>query len=213
MHYGLGGPNMTRMLTALVAAFAMGGACAQAPMGTEPVSPATASPADGNAANPVSTGNACCRVPGNTVVDLEILDLLNSAERERGDKFRFRVVAPVMAGDTVLIAAGTAGVGEIVHAAAARGGGAPGELLIAARSLDVDGQTVALRGLKLGVTGGDNSGMALGVAFAAGPFAMFIRGQEIEIPAGTRVNAKVAQDVTLAPARTQSPPTATSTKE
>lgn len=204
---------MTRMLTALVTAFAMSNACAQTPMGTEAASAATPPPIEGSPAASAAPEHACCRVPANTVVDLEILDLLSSYQHKRGDKFRLRVVTPVVIGGTSLIAAGTLGVGEVVHAAAARGGGAPGELLIAARSLDIDGQPTPLRGLKLGVTGGDNSGMALGVAFAAGPFAMFIRGQEIEIPAGTRVNAKVAQDVILPPVQIPSPPTAISTKE
>ena len=63
-----------------------------------------------------------------------------------------------------------------------------------------------LRGLKLGVAGADNSGMAIGVSLAAGPFAMFIRGREIEIPALTRVEAKVASEVSLTPTPTTAIP-------
>jgi hypothetical protein len=139
----------------------------------------------------------CCLVPDGTIVRLEILDTLNSAQRRRGDKFRLRVAAPILVNGVEVVAAGTSGVGEIVHAAAARGGGAPGELLIAARFLELGAISIPLRGLKFGVTGGNNSGMALGVSFAAGPFAMFIRGREIEIPAGTLVQAKVAGVITL----------------
>ena len=182
-------------------------------METGGVSAATPTPVEGIPPASSAPEHACCRVPANTVVDLEILDLLDSYQHKRGDKFRIRVVTSVAIDGTSLIAAGTLGVGEIVHAAAARGGGAPGELLIAARSLDIDGQPAPLRGLKLGVTGDDNSGMALGVSFAAGPFAMFIRGREIEIPAGTRVSARLAQDVTLTPVPIASPPTTISIKE
>ena len=195
---------MTRMLAALVAAFAMSGAWAQVPADTVAATPAISPPVEQTTATQ-SPDAVCCRVPANTVIALEILDVLNSSLHKRGDKFRLRVITPVVIDGRSLIATGTLGVGEIVHAAPARGGGAPGELLIAARSLDVGGQVAPLRGLKLGVTGGDNSGMALGVSFAAGPFAMFIRGHEIEIPAGTRVHAKVAQDVVLAPIKI--PPT------
>lgn len=204
---------MTRMLTAIVAAFAVGNACAQGPMETEVASAAPASLAEANSAASSAPGHACCHVPANTVVDLEILDLLNSSRHKRGDKFRLRVVTPVMVQGRTLIAAGTLGVGEIVHAAPARGGGAPGELLIAARSLDFAGHPAPLRGLKLGLAGGDNSGMALGVSFAAGPFAMFIRGHEVEIPAGTRVNARLAQDLASTTIRIPSPPTASPTQE
>lgn len=200
---------MSARLIALAAAFAVGSVWAQVPGPAETV----VAPAEETAA----AGPACCTVPANTTVDLEILDLLNSSRQKRGDRFRLRLAAPVIVDGTTLVAEGAEGVGEVVHAAAARGGGAPGELLIAARWLEVDGQPIPLRGLKLGLTGGDNSGMALGVSFAAGPFAMFIRGREIEIPAGTRVHARLAGDATLAPTPTPSadsaPPTVTSVQE
>lgn len=182
---------MTRISLALVAALLSLDIHAQ----VQPA--ATAAPsAIAEAALPAT----CCQVASGTLVALEIVDTLNSSQRKRGDKFVLRVVDPLIVDGVELISAGTIGIGEVVHAAAARGGGAPGELLIAARSLDVRGQSIPLRGLKLGATGGDNTGMALGVSFAAGPFAMFIRGREIEIPALTRVVAKVAADTTLAPA-------------
>lgn len=141
--------------------------------------------------------SACCRVASGTLIDLEISEPITSWQHKRGDKFQLRLAQPLVVDGRLLVPAGTTGVGEIVHAAAARGGGAPGELLIAARYLDVDGGQLPLRGMKLGGSGGDNSGMALGVSFAAGPFAMFIRGHEIEIPAGTRAHAKVAEDIVL----------------
>lgn len=152
-----------------------------------------------DAASAPATDTACCRLAAGTVVELEITESINSSQRKRGDRFGLRLAQPLRIGDTIVVPAGTPAVGEIVHASAARGGGAPGELLLAARHLDAAGVQAPLRGLKLGATGGDNSGMALGVSFAAGPFAMFIRGREIEIPAGTRVGAKLAQDLVLPP--------------
>jgi len=202
---------MFRVSIALVAALAMADACAQAAPASQPTEAVAAS-----AAIPASPATpdpaACCQIPAGTLVRLEILDLLNSSQRKRGDKFGLRVAAPIIVDGKERVPAGTIGVGEIVHAAAARGGGAPGELLIAARSLDLHGQMIPLRGLKLGVAGGDNSGMALGVSLAAGPFALFIRGREIEIPALTRVEAKVAQAVTLAPASLPVPGSHTETQ-
>ena len=190
---------MTRILAALVAAVAVTAAWAQTPVAAE----LTAPPPIEVAVASTLQDRPCCGLPADTVVQLEILDVLNSFQHKRGETFRLRVVTAVVVDGMTMIAAGTEGAGQIVHAAAARGGGAPGELLIAARSLDIDGLSVPLRGLKLGVTGGDNSGMAFGVSIAAGPFAMFIRGREIEIPAGTLVTARLADDVILTPA----PPT------
>lgn len=181
---------MTRISLALVAALVSLATHAQVP----PVDAAAPS-----ASGAAITSTICCSVASGTALDLEIVDVLNSSRHRRGDKFALRTAVPLIVDGVEVIPAGTPGIGEVVHAAAARGGGAPGELLIAARSLDVRGQVVLLRGLKLGATGGDNTGMALGVSLAAGPFAMFIRGREIEIPALTRVVAKVAADTTLAP--------------
>lgn len=151
-------------------------------------------------APPESGSSACCTLPAGTLVDLEVVDVLNSSRQRRGDRFALRVIVPVLVDGHTLVPAGTAGVGEVVHAAAARGGGAAGELLIAARTLDVGGRTVALRGLTLGRTGQNNASLALGASVAIGPFAMFIRGREIEIPASTEVQAKVATETTLPPA-------------
>lgn len=190
---------MRQLFTVFVATLATGLACAQ----PAPPSAPAADPGPGQPLAPAAptTANAtvCCSAPASTVVALEILDTLNSSRHRRGDAFALRVAEAVVVDGTVVIPVGTTGRGEVVHAAAARGGGAPGELLIAARTLDLDGRSIPLRGLKLGVTGGDNSGMAIGVSLAAGPFALFIRGHEIEIPAGTRVTAKLAQDVPATP--------------
>lgn len=184
------------MSIAIIAMFAV--ASVRAQTAPQPfAAPPTQTPSPTDAFGAAVAARATFLVPDGTIVGLEVLDTLNSAQRRRGDKFRLRVTAPIIINGGEVIPAGTIGVGEVIHVAAARGGGAPGELLIAARVLDVGDQAVALRGLKLGVTGGDNSGMALGVSLAAGPFAMFIRGHEIEIPAGTRVEAKIAHAVTL----------------
>lgn len=188
----------TLLLAACMAWAVAGTAVAQAPV------PAPQTPV---AAIPAAIESACCSVASGTAIDLEIMEPIGSWQHKRGDKFQLRLAQPLMVDGQVLVPAGATGVGEIVHAAAARGGGAPGELLIAARYLDIGDRRLPLRGMKLGGAGGDNSGMALGVSFAAGPFAMFIRGHEIEIPAGTRANAKVAEDTVLPLSSTLSEPT------
>lgn len=136
----------------------------------------------------------CNCMPAGTTVELEIDQLLNSATQKRGDRFGIRLHAPLIRDGVVLVPAGTAGSGEIIHADRSRGGGKPGELLIAARYLDFEGTRIPLRGLKFGGQGKDNTKVALGTAMAIGPFAHFIRGREIEIPAGTVVSAKLGQD-------------------
>lgn len=142
---------------------------------------------------------ACCELPEGTPVRLEILDPISSARAKRGDAFRVRVQEDVGIEGIVVLPAGTEGVGEIVHAEPSRGGGKPGELILAARRLQLGDPEVRLRGLKLGGAGKDTSGVALGVAVGIGPFAHFIHGKEIEIPALTTGTAKLAEPLQAAP--------------
>lgn len=136
---------------------------------------------------------ACCGLPEGSPVVLEILDPISSARAKRGDAFRLRVRDEVSVEGVVVLAAGTEGIGEIVHAEPSRGGGKPGELILAARRLQLSDRELKLRGFKLGGAGKDTSGVALGVAVGIGPFAHFIHGKEIEIPALTAGIAKLAE--------------------
>ncbi len=152
----------------------------------------------------LTTEPICCRVVDGTLVTVEILDPLSSLHK-RGDKFRLRLSEPLIVDGQTLLASGLEGVGEIVHAEKSRGGGKAGELLIAARYLDRSGEHIPLRGLKLGGSGKDNTAAAMAVSVALGPLAHFVRGREIEIPAGTQAQAKIAGSLdVLTTAQTQS---------
>lgn len=141
--------------------------------------------------------SACCLVADGTAVSIEILEPLNSALLKRGDKFRLRLAETLLAEGQPVLVAGVEGVGEIVHAEKSRSGGKAGELLIAARYLETPETQVPLRGLKLGGRGKDNTNAAMATAFAVGPFALFVRGREIVIPAGTLAQAKIAKALHL----------------
>jgi len=153
---------------------------------------------------------ACCRIADGTAVTIEILEPLSSALVKRGDKFRLRLADSISVEGMPVLASGIEGVGEIVHAERSRSGGKAGELLIAARYLDYPGAQIPLRGLKLGGRGKDNTNAALATAFAVGPLALFVRGREIVIPAGTLAQAKIALDLQL-PAQPDAPPLASAT--
>lgn len=173
MSFGTRSSAMTALI--LYAAFGIASAQEQAPgIVVSPEPP------------PLTTGPAIAAIPPGTSVSIEISASLASSTHKRGDTFPITLAAPLLLDGMELLPAGTGGTGEIIHATPARGGGAPGELLIAARMLETPEGPLPLRGFKLGATGDDNSGMAIGVALAVGPFAMFIRGREIVIPAGTR---------------------------
>lgn len=155
--------------------------------------------AAGPAVPPATTGaDASCHcLPAGAVIELRLTEAIHSAHRKSGEAFAFEVHAAAALEGIEVIPAGTPGVGEVVHADRSRSGGKPGELLLAARHLQLGERRIALRGLKLGGAGADKAGAALAASFVIGPFALFMRGKEIEIPAGTVVEAKLAEAVAL----------------
>jgi hypothetical protein len=183
-----GEPMNTRMFAALMA---MLGVCEVQAQAVQAPSPETAPQA-------IAAIPALPHVADGAVVEIELAEPVSSRLGKRGDKFALRLHAPVLLDGAVLLPAGTPGVGEIVHADRARGGGKPGELILAARYLELDGVHLPLRGMKLGLTGKDNSDKTMAAAVAIGVFAQFIHGGEIEIPAGTIARAKLLGDFTPA---------------
>ncbi|MDB6163821.1 MAG: hypothetical protein JWL98_1253 [Xanthomonadaceae bacterium] len=143
----------------------------------------------------------CCVATAGTVVDLETTEPISSRDRKHGDLFGLRLHTSLIRGGLVVIPAGTTGVGEIVHADRARGGGKPGELILAARYLQIGDQHLRLHALRLGATGKDNAGTALAVSMAIGVFAQFIHGGEVEVPTGTLAQARLLDDFTPADVR------------
>jgi hypothetical protein len=122
------------------------------------------------------------------------------------DRFAFRLTAPLTIDGHVVAAVGTPGVGEVVHAAHAGFGGKAGELILAARYLDLNGTHVPLRSLQVGPRQGqDNSGTVntMSLAAAAVPalslIGFMISGGEVHVPAGTHANAMIATEIVLSP--------------
>ncbi|HEY5804297.1 MAG TPA: hypothetical protein VIT90_11445 [Lysobacter sp.] len=181
---------------------AIGSACAQTPVASghddnhTEAATANAGGAGVAATLPPVGAPACHALCAGSAVELEIVEPISSARHKNGDRFALRLVAPLVADNVEYAQAGTAGAGDVVHASPSRGGGKPGELLLAARYLELpDGRRIALRAMKLSARGKDTSNAALATAIVLGPIAMFVHGGEIEIPAGTRATAKLAQDI------------------
>jgi hypothetical protein len=137
-------------------------------------------------------------VAAGTLIEIEVGEALDSSRHKRGDNFAISLHAPVTVGDALIIPAGTPGVGEVVHAERARGGGKPGELILAARYLELGGRRIPLRGMKLGAVGLDKTqkAMAIGMIPVVGLFS-FVRGGETQIPQGTLASAKLVDAFVL----------------
>lgn len=170
--------------------------------------PAEVAPTADSASDTVSDTAACCVVPARTVVEIEIVDHVNSRTNQSREMFAIRLAAPLVVDGRVVAPAGTPGLGEIVHAARARAGGKAGELILAARYLEVEGVRLPLRSFRYGPSQGlDNSGavnaggmVAAALLPAAAVLGFLISGGEVDIPAGTRAHAMIASEAVLAPA-------------
>lgn len=157
--------------------------------------------------SPAPAPSPCCTVPARTPVAIEITDTVNSKANRSRDAFAFRLAEPLAVAGRVVAPAGTPGVGEVVHAARARAMGKAGELILAARYLQLGETRIPLRSLRVGQRQGrDSSGtlstinvVAAGTVPALSLVAFVIAGGEVNIPAGTRADAQIAAEIVLAP--------------
>ena len=138
--------------------------------------------------------------------------MISSKVHKIGDTFTLRLAYPILLDGHIVVPAGTAGVGQIVDAAPAGALGRPAKLLLAARYLDFNGAQIKLRTFQLGRVGVDNSGAIQAMSFVpyVGMAAMFMHGGDVEIPVGTRGQAKLVADLdapAAAPVPAPAPPT------
>lgn len=148
-------------------------------------------------AQPVEPGPSL--LPANTVVELETVDAVSSRSNKPGDYFHLKVRVDVRGADgAVLIPAGTPAMGQVVHAARSSAGGKGGELILAARYIESAQGQLKLRS-NFGVAGKARVGASIATAMVVGPFALLIKGRELELPAATALSARLANDFNFSP--------------
>ncbi|HYE46315.1 MAG TPA: hypothetical protein VEA44_11150 [Caulobacter sp.] len=133
-------------------------------------------------------------VAKNTLVTIALAEPLGSNTSKAGDRFAITLAEPLVVDGQVVLPAGTRGVGEVVHAAPSGLGGRSGELLLAARYLEVGETRIPLKAFQFAAVGRDTTAGSL---WAMG----LVKGGQIIVPAGARGTAKIAVDFTpIAPA-------------
>ena len=162
---------------------------------TEPAAIAEASPSE--------VAASTLRLPALTPVRLRVIGEVSSKTHVKGDKVNIILAEPLRLSDTLEIPAGTPGVAEVIHAAKGGMGGKAGELLIAARQLDLTPDVhIPLRSFRLApVSGKNNEGLAMGLSIAGGVAggiaAMVMTGGSARIADRSEAFAKTATDVDL----------------
>src|SRR5688572_6973950 len=148
-----------------------------------------------------------------THVPVRIEQAVSSKTSKSGDRFPITVAEDVRVGDALVIPAGSAGEGEVIHAARSGAGGKAGELILAARYVRVGDREIRLRSFVLGVAGKDQANNAFASSFVIGPFAMFVKGGVVIVPAGTVGLAKTALEFQLPALRAAPAPELQSVEE
>lgn len=136
-------------------------------------------------------------VPALTPVSLEILTDVGSDTSNSGDSFPIRLAKPIIVDGHEVIPAGALGVGEVVHSKKRGGGGAGGELILAARYLEVGDRQLPLRSMSVAVIGLDQMEKAQMMTALVGVFGMSVKGRDVEVRKGRLADAKTAKDFEL----------------
>lgn len=183
--------------------------CGAAPvLADPPVHPPVAPAAPAAAAAELVRSDApaipALTIPALTVVELVIDADLGSKTSHSGETFPIALHRPLVIDGREVLPAGTTGRGEVVWAKKSGGSGSSGELVLAARYLDVDGRRLRLRSMHLAEVGQDkfNTVNAINIATAATvPVAsivgFFLSGKQAFVTKGTIAAAKTAEDFNL----------------
>lgn len=146
-------------------------------------------------------------IPALTPVKIEVMADVGSAISQSLDTFPIRLVDPIVIGGREIVAAGTSGQGEVVHAKKAGGSGAAGELVLAARWLAVGDRRLRLRSMNTSLAGGDSTksvnvlnAASAAVLPGANLIGFVIKGRNVLYSKGTVASAKTADAFMTGPA-------------
>ncbi|RVU06360.1 hypothetical protein EOE18_05940 [Novosphingobium umbonatum] len=144
-------------------------------------------------------------------VEVEFLATLSSEGSHVGDMFPIRLAKAASLDNGETLPAGLMGLGEVVEAKPAGGGGAPGVLVLALRYLDHHGRKIALRSLQQNMVGRDrvnemrrHGSLSLATALPMSMLGMATRGGNIVVAKGSYALADVAGELGAAEAASAS---------
>jgi hypothetical protein len=132
----------------------------------------------------------------NTLFELETVEPVSSKVNRSGDRFALRLREPLRYGAVVLVPAGTPVHGEVTHATENRWGGIAGELILAARYVQLPQGRLRLRS-SIAASGKSRTGAAATTVILFGIAGVFVQGDNRTMPAGTALSARLAEPVTF----------------
>ena len=195
-------------MTSLWLLLALAAPAVQAPPATSPPAdpvPTAAAPAPAAAdgflqdvviACPAGATRTTFPLVPNTLFELETVDAISSKTNHAGDAFGLRLREPLRYGAVELVPAGTPVHGEVTHATENRWGGIAGELVLAARYVQLPQGRLRLRS-SIAAPGKSQTGAAATTVVLFGIVGVFVQGGNSTIPAGTPLSVRLAEPVTF----------------
>lgn len=153
--------------------------------------------------------SAPVRLPVGTTLVVEVVQGLDSRTSTLGQRFPIKLAEPIVKDGIVLAEAGALGEGEVLDVAKAGFGGKQGKLVVAARTLELAGQTVRVRGMSMLRAGESRVDLATGALIVAPAVVFFIEGSDIAILPGARATVRLAEPVDIAPPAAPAAPVST----
>lgn len=140
-------------------------------------------------------------LPAGTAVSLVIDAELSSNSSMKGETFAISLAEPLVIDGAEVLPAGTPGIGEVLAAEGNRGRGRAGRLAITVCHLNHESRLIPLAapGLAPDATSRKGAATAVGLAGIALPLPIglagrLIKGDRAVIPAGTVIEAAIAED-------------------
>ena len=145
-----------------------------------------------------NVGPSVIVIPAKMPIQFTLDSAISSKTAQPGGLFQLKVADDLVINNVLVIPAGTPAFGEVIHAQKSGGFGKAGELLLAIRYIDLNGQQIKMRTFKP-LQGKDDTRTASNLALVpvVGLFVPFIRGGEIELPVNTLVQALVTSETTV----------------
>ncbi len=150
-------------------------------------------------AAPIAATPGKVRLAKGTELEIELVNGISSATSKLGERFAIRLASPIVVDGVAVLPAGALGEGEIIDARGAGHSGRQGKLVVSARFLDLNGRQTRVRGMTLLLAGKSRVDLATAMLMVpyVGLATIFVRGGDIDIPAGTRAIVKLGEDMEI----------------
>lgn len=137
-------------------------------------------------------------IPAKTTVIFKLNTEVSTKVSKTGDIIQFTLLRDIVIDNKVVVLKDAPVFGEVIHAQQSGIGGKAGELLLAVRYVESNNQKIPLRSLKpyWGENKANEAAMMSAIPLV-GVFAVFMKGKEVVIPAGTEGQALVSADTTF----------------